>query len=200
MTVANAKAIYIQLLTYFSTRQDKLFIVITAPPLADFDTDAASAANARAFNNWLVNDWLDGYAYNNVFVFDFYNVLTGPNNHHQYHDGAIEYITDQGGDTAYYVEGGDDHPTPEGNQKATEEFIPLLNVYYHLWQEELAGGEVVIEAPAAPAAEEAAPAEGEATEAEAPAEEQGGGAGLCPLSPVLLLAAGAIAMANRQRR
>jgi len=26
--------------------------------------------------NWLVNDWLAGYPYNNVAVFDFYNVLT----------------------------------------------------------------------------------------------------------------------------
>ena len=198
LTVGAARRVYNDLLTYFATRPDRLFVVITAPPIAD----STYAANARAFNTWLVENWLaeNDYPYHNVFVFDFYNVLTGANNHHRYHDGAIEYITDQGGDTAYYVEGGDDHPTPEGNQKSTEEFIPLLNVYYNLWQEERAGGEVVIEAPVTSAAAEEAPAEGEAAEAEAPAEEQGGGAGLCPLSPVLLLAAGAIAMANRQRR
>ena len=83
-TVSNFKAVYNDLLTYFETRQDKLFIVITAPPMAeasyvanDAYTPAADrAANARAFNDWLVNDWLDGYAYNNVAVFDFYSVLT----------------------------------------------------------------------------------------------------------------------------
>ena len=35
LTVANAKAIYNELLAYFSTRPDKLFIAITAPPLQD---------------------------------------------------------------------------------------------------------------------------------------------------------------------
>ncbi|MBU0594544.1 MAG: hypothetical protein KKH74_12525 [Gammaproteobacteria bacterium] len=48
-TVANAKGIYNDLLEYFRTRQDKLFIVITAPP----QQDPTYAANARAFNQWL---------------------------------------------------------------------------------------------------------------------------------------------------
>ena len=28
---------------------------------------------------------------------------------------------------------GDDHPPPTGNRKATEEFVPLLNVHYNKW-------------------------------------------------------------------
>ena len=40
-TVANAKGIYIDLLEYFRTRQDKLFIVITAPPLMANETNTA---------------------------------------------------------------------------------------------------------------------------------------------------------------
>ena len=76
MTVANAKGIYNDILEYFQTRQDRLFVAITAPPLVANETDASHAANARALNNWLVNDWLAGYSYNNVAVFDFYNVLT----------------------------------------------------------------------------------------------------------------------------
>jgi hypothetical protein len=130
LTVSNAKAIYNELLTHFATRPDKLFIVITAPPVQE----PTYAANARAFNTWLVQDWLTGYEGNNVAVFDFYNVLTGPDNHHRSHDGAIEYITNRGGDTLYYPTNGDDHPSPTGNRKATEEFVPLLNVYYHRWQ------------------------------------------------------------------
>jgi len=59
-TVANAKAVYNKLLTYFATRQDKLFIVITAPPLMQSETAPERAANARAFNNWLLNHWLAG--------------------------------------------------------------------------------------------------------------------------------------------
>ena len=68
-TVGGAKYVYNQLLRYFETRPDKLFVVITAPPVSD----RSYAANARDFNNWLVHDWLNenGYAYSNVAVFDF---------------------------------------------------------------------------------------------------------------------------------
>ena len=70
MTVAGAKYVYSELLNYFRTRPDKLFVVIAAPPVSD----SSFAENARAFNLWLVNDWLqeNNYALNNVAVFDFY--------------------------------------------------------------------------------------------------------------------------------
>lgn len=144
-TIANAKGIYIDLLEYFSTRPDKLFVAITAPPLSD----ATYSSNARAFNQWLVNNWLKGYPYKNVFVFDFYNVLTTnggssevndlnmeTGNHHRWWKGAIQHRVD--GDVkhnalAYTSSIEDDHPSQAGNQKATAEFLPLLNVAYHRW-------------------------------------------------------------------
>jgi hypothetical protein len=140
LTVANAKGVYIDLLNYFRTRRDKLFIVITAPPLAD----PTYAANARAFNNWLVNDWLSGYPYKNVFVYDYYNVLTSNGgdihandlgsangNHHRWWNGAVQHKTDGGGNTLAYQSSDPDHPNTEGNQKATAEFVPVLNVAYN---------------------------------------------------------------------
>jgi len=129
-TVANAKGVYNDLLTYFATRQDRLFIVITAPPV----TDDTYAANARAFNTWLVNDWLAGYAHSNVAVFDFYNVLTHPNNHHRVYSGSIQYVTSNGDGTLYYPGPDGSHPSAAGNQKARDEFVPLLNVYYNRWK------------------------------------------------------------------
>ena len=73
-------------------------IAITAPPLSD----PSWASNARAFNQWLVSQWLAGYAYHNVAVFDFYNVLTtnggdpdtndlgsDSGNHHRLWGGAL---------------------------------------------------------------------------------------------------------------
>ncbi len=131
LTVANAKAIYNDLLNYFASQPDKLFIAVTAPPLLD----ARLGRNARAFNNWLVHDWLKGYPGRNVAVFDFYNVLTGPNNHHRFSNGKIQHQVAGGNDTLYYSPGDDAHPTSAGNRKATAEFIPLLNVYYHRWQD-----------------------------------------------------------------
>jgi len=75
-TVANAKGIYLALRDTFATRPDVLFVVVTAPPLVAGETDTTAAANARAFNDWLVKEWLAGYAGRNVLVFDFFNVLT----------------------------------------------------------------------------------------------------------------------------
>lgn len=118
-TVANAKGIYIDILKYFETQQDRLFIVITAPPLGNNNTDKTQADNARAFNNWLVNDWLDDYDYNNVVVFNFYHILTnyGKSNY-------LEFPSDE----------WDDHPSKEGNELATKEFIPFLNSAYNNWR------------------------------------------------------------------
>ncbi len=174
-TVANYKAVYNSLLPYFAAHQDKLFVVITAPPLSEVSyvindnttSAAARAANARAFNTWLVNTWLASYAHNNVAVFDFYNVLTSngsagriddtstreephdyalrPNgNHHYWNGSAIVHPQTINNNFAAYPyfsmppasqdPWSDDHPTAAGNQKATAEFVPLLNVFYHRWK------------------------------------------------------------------
>ncbi|MCP4345010.1 MAG: hypothetical protein GY795_05730 [Desulfobacterales bacterium] len=139
-SVSNAKAVYNNILGYFKTRQDKLFIVITAPPQAeneysqDYQTPSQRAANARSFNNWLLNDWLNSYSYNNVGVFDYYNILTDPDNHHRISGGQPEHIiTNEYNFAAYPTNEWDSHPNSEGHQKATEEFIPMLNYFYNKW-------------------------------------------------------------------
>ncbi len=151
MTVSNVKGIYTELLTYFATQPDKLFVVITAPPLVRFDkwqrTDGRHAANARAFNEWLLNEWLAEYPYKNVAVFDFYNVLTsnGGNsssndlwleegNHHRWWNGAVQHSQTERSNLSAYGTLRDSHPSAAGGQKATAEFVPLLNYYYAQWQ------------------------------------------------------------------
>jgi len=131
LSVSGAKYVYNTILGYFTAHPDKLFIVITAPPLSD----STYAKNARAINQWLVNDWLheNNYTLNNVAVFDFYNILTDSNAHHRVKDGQIEHIT--GTRNTLYYPSGDDHPSVEGSRKATEEFLPMLNVFYHRWKE-----------------------------------------------------------------
>jgi hypothetical protein len=131
LNVGNAKYIYNEILQYFKTRPDKLFVVITAPPL----TDGTLANNARAFDQWLVNDWLreNKYTLPNVAVFDFYNILTSPNNHHRYANGTIEHVINDKRNTEYYPS-EDDHPNRQGNQKATTEFLPVLNIFYNRWK------------------------------------------------------------------
>jgi hypothetical protein len=148
-TVGHAKYVYNTLLTYFGQHPEKLFVVITAPPVAD----ATYAANARAFNEWLVNDWLtqNGYTAGNVAVYDFYNVLTSnggdpdtndlgasTGHHHRWRADALRHESAGGADIAAYAAGGDDHPSRAGSLKATGEFVPVLNVFYHRWQATLA--------------------------------------------------------------
>lgn len=141
LTVGNAKAVYNRLQGYFETRQDKLFVVITAPPqnenayAPDIQTPAERAANARAFNHWLVHDWLDAYPHQNVAVFDYFNVLTAPDNHHHWSGAEIRHeINTQNPFSHYPAVEGDSHPSSAGHQKATAEFVPLLNIYYHRWK------------------------------------------------------------------
>jgi hypothetical protein len=131
LSVSGAKYVYNTILQYFATRPDKLFIVITAPPLSD----GTYADNARAFNNWLLNDWLreNNYTLTNVAVFDFYNILTDNSAHHRVRGGQVEHIL--GNRNTLNYPSGDDHPSERGSQKATEEFIPMLNVFYHRWLE-----------------------------------------------------------------
>ncbi|MBN2015780.1 SGNH/GDSL hydrolase family protein [Candidatus Dojkabacteria bacterium] len=112
-TLANAKGIYIDLLNYFKDKQDKLFIVVTAPPLSD----STYASNAMEFNRWLANDWLKDYEYDNVKVFDLFTILA-----------------DEKGILKYPSREGDDHPSREGNLKATEEFIVFIDEAVEEWQ------------------------------------------------------------------
>ncbi len=141
-TLANAKGIYLDLLEYFRIRLDKLFVIITAPPLSD----PIYADNTRAFNNWLTHDLLSNYPFNNVFIYDFYNVLTtnggSPDvndlnqetgNHHRLWCGLVQHKTDGDDDIDPNVleyPSGDDHPSRAGSLKATAEFLPLLNLVY----------------------------------------------------------------------
>lgn len=156
LSVGHAKYVYNEILQYFGSRPDKLFVVITAPPLSS----SGYGANARAFNEWLVNDWLreNDYSLDNVAVFDFYNVLTGPDNHHRWTGGQIEHSFVPGTNNLHYPS-GDDHPSRAGNVKATDEFVPLLNIFYHRWQ--ATAGSAPIEARPQDATATSQPAAGE---------------------------------------
>jgi hypothetical protein len=140
-TVANAKGIYVDLLGYFGAHPEKLFVAVVAPPVTSL------TPGGRALADWLVDHWLQdaGYTTGNVFVFDYYTVLSsktggGSNdaglatgNHHRVWNGAVQHITTQGADSLAYPT-GDSHPSAAGDQKATAELLPLLNAAYNAWK------------------------------------------------------------------
>ena len=138
-TTANYQAVYTNLLKCFRKQPDTLFVVFTAPPMAEPvlftkekivnaaktivgrpDTVDKIGMRARSFNNWLKdaeNGWLKVYELKNVVVFDYYDVLTG--------NGRSNW-------SAYPTQGGrDSHPSSEGHAKAAREFVPFLNRALH---------------------------------------------------------------------
>lgn len=132
-SIDDEKTIYNSLLPYFAAHQDKLFVLITPPG----ETDVSSYQLTRDLCNWLTdtdNGWLKGYTGKNVFAFDFYGVLSETDSHHRWTGDHIEhvYAADYDGKSPYH--NGDDHPNSIGGQKATLEFLPLLNVAYNRWK------------------------------------------------------------------
>jgi len=105
------KAYYLSIREVMDQHRDKIFIVVTPPPLNPAATDAETATRARAFANWLKSDeFLVGYP--NVFTFDFFDLLAegGP------------LAPDVNMLRVAYREGEDSHP----NQLANETIGPLF--------------------------------------------------------------------------
>jgi hypothetical protein len=126
--ITDEKDIYNSLLPYFERHPGKMFVLVTPPPMIQI----SYPAKTRELCDWLADreaGWLAGLSTGNVFVFDFYNVLTHPDAHHQLLNGEEVHSSVPGADTLYYPS-GDDHPNTDGNIKAAQEFIGLLNYWY----------------------------------------------------------------------
>jgi hypothetical protein len=126
--ISDEKAIYDGLLPYMQQHPDKMFVLVTPPPMQEI----SDPLKTRELCDWLADrqsGWLAGLTTGNVFVFDLYNVLTDPDAHHRLIDGEEVHESVPGRDTLAYPT-GDDHPNSDGNVKATEEFVPLLDFWY----------------------------------------------------------------------
>ena len=73
---------------------DTLFIFWTGAPLRDTSTNPAQAARARQFANWVKNDMLAGGSYQNIRVFDYFDLTADSNNVLR-----AEYMTNISGDS-----------------------------------------------------------------------------------------------------
>ncbi len=134
-SIDDEKAVYSGLLTYFAAHQDKLFVLITPPG----ETEVSSSALTKGLCDWLVNresGWLKDYAHKNVLVYDFYCTLSETGSHHTVTAGAETHVWDASYDgmSPYHSISANDHPDATGNNKATADFIPLLNAAYNYWK------------------------------------------------------------------
>jgi hypothetical protein len=90
---------------------NKVFIVLTSPPLNPSETSPEIAARARVFASWLKSEeFLSGHP--NLFTFDFYNLLAEDNPNKP----DFNMLRQD------YRDGADSHP----NQKANRVIGPLL--------------------------------------------------------------------------
>jgi len=110
--LAEYRAYYLGMREVMDQHRDKIFIVVTPPPLNPAATDAGAAAWARAFADWLKSEeFLAGHP--NVFTFDLFDLLAEGD------PGASDLNMLR---AAYRGEGEDSHP----NQPANETIGPLF--------------------------------------------------------------------------
>ena len=117
-TLNQRKQWYLAMRGFFDTRLDKVFVVMSTPPLHRLATNPTEAKNARRFANWLKSPtYLSGHP--NVRCFDLFNRLAEP---------------DDGSPTAnmlqYEYEGShsdsDSHPNARANRAVGPAFAQAL--------------------------------------------------------------------------
>lgn len=111
-TLNQYKAWYLEMRNFFDQHPEKLFVVMSTPPLHRLDTNATEAANARAFANWLKSaEYLSGHP--NIVCFDLFDNLAGSDNMLRYeYEGSHSDL--------------DSHPNTLANQTVGPVFANFL--------------------------------------------------------------------------
>lgn len=109
---------YLEMRTFFDSRPDKIFIVMSPPPRHRLATNIENADRARRFSNWLVSpEYL--YGHNNMIGFDFFDLLAQPD------DGsATRNMLRYDYERSHYST--DSHPNALANQTNAPIFIDVL--------------------------------------------------------------------------
>lgn len=110
------KTCYLQMRKVMDQYPDRIFIIVTPPPLNPASTDAEAAAQARAFANWLSSeDLLAGHP--NVFTFDFFDYLAENDLASPDYNRLRE---------EYRREGNDSHPNETANETIGPMFVDFV--------------------------------------------------------------------------
>ncbi len=112
--VEEVKGYYETVRSFIAAHPDKLFILLTTPPLNSSEADAAMGARARSVADWLTSAEFKGDL-SNLAVFDLYDLLADG-------DPASPQFNRLRND---YLEGSDNHPTAQANQA----IAPLLSAF-----------------------------------------------------------------------
>lgn len=78
-TLSEWKSWYLEIRNYFDAHTDKLFVIVTPPPLRSVDTNSNNADLARQLSDWLKSsEYLSGHS--NVACYDLFDALADSNN------------------------------------------------------------------------------------------------------------------------
>ena len=113
--LAQNKAMYLGMRAVMDQHPDKIFILVTTPPLNPAETNSETAARARTIANWLKSDeFLQGHP--NVFTFDFYSYLADD----QPGSPEINMLRTE------YQNGADSHPNQLANETVGPKFVQFV--------------------------------------------------------------------------
>lgn len=108
------QALYLKMRDVIDRHPDRLFILLTTPPLHPKMTNLSEATRARSLSQWLQSDvFLGGHP--NLLVFDFFGLLADPGTH------TLK--------TDYQPEGGqvDSHPNARANVFIAPRFVDFVD-------------------------------------------------------------------------
>ncbi len=113
--LAEHKAWYLKIRDFMDQHPEKMFIVVTQPPLNPVETNPQAATRARAFADWLKSDeFLQGHP--NIATFDLFDLLAESD--------------PQAADTNMlrqaYRQGADSHPTQTANEIIGPQFAEFI--------------------------------------------------------------------------
>jgi len=109
------KTYYFNIRDVMDRHPDKIFIVVTQPPLNPAATDAEAAARARALAEWLGSpEYLSNHP--NIFCFDFFNYLAEDD------PASPDYNMLK----AAYRDGTDSHPNVRANETIGPLFVDFV--------------------------------------------------------------------------
>jgi hypothetical protein len=127
--LAQYQAWYLGMREVMDRYPDRVFIVVTPPPLNPAATAPEVAARARAFAEWLKSDaFLDGHP--NVLTFDLFDLLAEGDSSSPDHNML----------RAEYRDGGDSHPNRLANETVGPLFADFIIEAAQIHRDRLSGG------------------------------------------------------------
>ncbi len=109
------KALYVRMRNTMDRHPDRLFILLTTPPLNPAETRLENARYAREMSEWLLSEEFQG-GRANLRVFDFYSLLA------ENDPASPEY----GMLRATYRDGADSHPNAAANRAVAPQFAQFV--------------------------------------------------------------------------